>query len=371
MREIGAVVEREARGWPRADLVTTVAGNGDGSAAALLVARTRLPSGSSLAHTRSRTARRSAESGRPGGSLMREAEQVEGPGPRISLAPVRRRRPAKLHQPRLLRMKREAVLPGSFGKHFRHAARVHLRRECDDEVVRVADEGCPPDEPGPHLRREPPVEHLVKVDVRSSGETTPPCGVPVSGCVSTPASMTPAFSHLSIARRSTPSRTLWSRKPRRCPWSKESKNPLMSTSSTHPASCPPTVPLTGSPFPPQGPSGRFPCIVGTTESSDVLPPLPPRFVAFAWRYQPRSLVRSRGRGAPRLRGPGALTGRPIRSQLETTGPPRFLANPHALVPRSLTTVRPRRLRLLLGASVLPSAHKTASALTTAFVFGAR
>src|SRR6266540_150632 len=39
--------------------------------------------------------------------------------------------------------------------------------------------------------------------------------------------------------------------------------------------------------------------------------------------------------------------------------------PIALVPRSLTTVRPRRLRLLLGASVLPSAHITASALTTA------
>src|SRR6266545_1762055 len=56
--KLGRVVEREARGWPRADLVTTVPGNGDGSAAAFLVARTRLPSGSSLAHTRSRTARR-------------------------------------------------------------------------------------------------------------------------------------------------------------------------------------------------------------------------------------------------------------------------------------------------------------------------
>src|SRR6266542_3901463 len=183
--------------------------------------------------------------------------------------------------------------------------------------------------------------------------------------------MTPAFSHLSIARRSTPSRTLWSRKPRRCPWSKESKNPLMSTSSTHPASCPPTVPLTGSPFPPQGPSGRFPCIVGTTESSDVLPPLPPRFVAFAWRYQPRSLVRSRGRGAPRLRGPGRADGAPDPISAGDDGTSQVPGEPHALVPRSLTTVRPRRLRLLLGASVLPSAHKTASALTTAFVFGAR
>ncbi len=58
------------------------------------------------------------------------------------------------------------------------------------------------------------------------------------------------------------------------------------------------------------PSGGFPGFSGTTRSSDFLPSLPPRFVAFARRYQPRSLVRSRGRGAPRPHGPGHANGVP-------------------------------------------------------------
>ena len=49
-----------------------------------------------------------------------------------------------------------------------------------------------------------------------SSLATPPCGDPESGKVTAPSSITPAFSHLSIVRRSTPSRTLW-RKLRKCP----------------------------------------------------------------------------------------------------------------------------------------------------------
>ncbi len=44
-------------------------------------------------------------------------------------------------------------------------------------------------------------------------------------------------------------------------------------------------------------------------------------------------------------GLDTLTGCPVRSMLETTGPPRFLADPDARMPRSLTPVRPRRLAL--------------------------
>ena len=51
-----------------------------------------------------------------------------------------------------------------------------------------------------------------------------------------------------------------------------------------PASFPPAVSWPGAPFPPRGPSGRFPRFTGTMRRSDSLPPVPPRFVAFAWRY---------------------------------------------------------------------------------------
>src|SRR6516164_8047887 len=53
------------------------------------------------------------------------------------------------------------------------------------------------------------------------------------------------------------------------------------------ASIPPTVSWPGAPFPRRGPSGRFPRVVGNTRRSDSLPPVPPRFVAFARRYHGR------------------------------------------------------------------------------------
>ncbi len=91
------------------------------------------------------------------------------------------------------------------------------------------------------------------------------------------------------------------RLPRRCWWGSKS-----------PASFPPTVPLTGSPFPPPGPSGGFPGFSGTKRSSDFLPSLPPRFVAFARRYQARSLVRSVDVERYGPTGLDTLTGCPVR-----------------------------------------------------------
>jgi hypothetical protein len=52
---------------------------------------------------------------------------------------------------------------------------------------------------------------------------------------------------------------------------------------------PRTCPCPGAPFPPQGPSGRFPCFFGTTKHSDFLPLFPPCFVSFALRYRRRAL----------------------------------------------------------------------------------
>ena len=52
-----------------------------------------------------------------------------------------------------------------------------------------------------------------------------------------------------------------------------------------PPSFPRTCPCPGAPFPPQGPSGRFPCFIGNMKHSDFLPPLPRCFVSFASRYR--------------------------------------------------------------------------------------
>src|SRR5439155_15030369 len=64
-------------------------------------------------------------------------------------------------------------------------------------------------------------------------------------------------------------------------------------------------------FPRQGPSvGGCPCVAGTTGSSDFLPPIPPRLVAFAWRYRPALLVRSSRERSAAPGGLGWCTGRP-------------------------------------------------------------
>jgi hypothetical protein len=55
------------------------------------------------------------------------------------------------------------------------------------------------------------------------------------------------------------------------------------------------------------PAGRFPGFTSTTGRSDSLPPVPPRFVAFAWRYRAlRSSLRSRRRPSATAAGQGFL-----------------------------------------------------------------
>src|SRR5208282_4677112 len=56
-------------------------------------------------------------------------------------------------------------------------------------------------------------------------------------------------------------------------------------SPTSPPSFPRTFPCSGAPFPPRGPSGRFPRFIGNTKHSDFLPPFARRFVSFASRYR--------------------------------------------------------------------------------------
>ena len=67
----------------------------------------------------------------------------------------------------------------------------------------------------------------------------------------------------------------------------------------------PSDPPPGARFPPQGlRRSGFPCFHGTIRRCDFLPPIPPRFVAFAWRYHP------------------------ARGRMETTGPLTFPGNPN-------------------------------------------
>ena len=64
---------------------------------------------------------------------------------------------------------------------------------------------------------------------------------------------------------------------------------------------------------------------------DFLPPVSPRFVAFAWRYHPSARVSpARGRAPPWAGLPELVTRylQPGCSSVETTGSPTFLGNPN-------------------------------------------
>ena len=92
----------------------------------------------------------------------------------------------------------------------------------------------------------------------------------------------------------------------------------------------------------------FPCFTGTMGCSESLPPFPPHFVAFAWRYHVcDALFRVRplaAPAAPRHTGgePGVYcAGCPIPARnVETTGLPRFLGNPNVDMPCSSTPAGP-------------------------------
>ncbi len=69
--------------------------------------------------------------------------------------------------------------------------------------------------------------------------------------------------------------------------------------SVFPSSVPPASPCPDVPFPPRGPMGRVPRVLGTMRRDDSLPPVPPRFVSFTWAV-PCGALRSRhpAEGAP-------------------------------------------------------------------------
>ena len=110
-----------------------------------------------------------------------------------------------------------------------------------------------------------------------------------------------------------------------------------------PSSFPPAVPCSGAPFAPQGPPGEFPCFPATMKHS-AFPSLVSRgFLAYPRDTAHASVVRSRRDRCPSPPGRGCF---PFAASLtaslsaEGTGPPKFLGNPHADMPRSPTPAEP-------------------------------
>ena len=135
------------------------------------------------------------------------------------------------------------------------------------------------------------------------------------------------------------------------------------------ASIPPAVSWPGAPFPWRGPSGRFPRVTGSMRRSDSPPPLPPRFVAFTWRYPGRTRV-----SLPPPPG-AATTGLELVTRYlrpgfteEMAGPPRFLGDPYVSVPCSPTPAGSRAPGHC-GAATRPSVEWTTSAPASFFISG--
>jgi hypothetical protein len=128
-------------------------------------------------------------------------------------------------------------------------------------------------------------------------------------------------------------------------------------------SFPPTDPQSGTDFPPRGPVGWFPRFSGTIRYSDSLPPIRPRFVAFAWPYRAWALSSLPGEGSPPAWVSALVTRLAVREYgAETTGPPRFLDIPPAPMPRSRTPVE-SPCQANSDTSMLPSTSMIVSAST--------
>ena len=133
-----------------------------------------------------------------------------------------------------------------------------------------------------------------------------------------------------------------------------------------PAMFPPNGLLPWRPLPSAGfPWGGFPDFDGTMERSDSLPPVPPRFVGFAWRYHPWRLSSSLPLGPTPAGGPG-LSGlaapRQHVKRWQRQGVPSSWGTPVCLCPglRPRQDRHPRPLRAAGAAPAVTKAKAPAS-----------
>ena len=128
-------------------------------------------------------------------------------------------RPLARHQRRFLRMHGEAQTGEALRQDFHHPAGIGFALTANDTILGTATQKTSALHPGVDGLDTPCVQ-----DMRQAYMGEHPCGVPLSGCLSAPASSTPACRHLPLSLRMPPSLTLcWihSRRGLQSTWSNE------------------------------------------------------------------------------------------------------------------------------------------------------
>ncbi len=123
-------------------------------------------------------------------------------------------------------------------------------------------------------------------------------------------------------------------------------------------------------FPPSGPGGtRPPTSTVLSGRYDFLPPLPPHFVAFAWRYHRHASSSLRSARDVTADRPGVFWLRPPpqpRYPVETTGSPKFSGNPHCPFAMFCDPGRPVRPRPVQDGRAAPASDTTKAPTSTPF-----
>src|SRR6516162_651980 len=139
---------------------------------------------------------------------------------------------AEVNEARLVGVEGESIPCETLAQDRQHAFGVDDGVECHQRVIGEPDKGAPPLRRGFTSVSNHSSNTWCRKTFESQGEITPPCGEPSVVWRKKPSSTAPAFSHLSIILRMTPSVTRWSRNARRWVCEIESKYLRMSISST-------------------------------------------------------------------------------------------------------------------------------------------
>src|SRR5262249_41634033 len=166
-----------------------------------------------------------------------EAEEGERGAIRFRMAHPICQGVAEIDEARLVGMERESVPCKSLAQYAEDPLGIEEALECHYRVVSETDKIHLPLRRGRTACSNHSSSTWCRKMFERQGEITPPWGEPAVEWRRRPSSRTPAFSHLSIIRRITPSVTRWSRRSRSCECGIESKYFSMSTSITQRSLC--------------------------------------------------------------------------------------------------------------------------------------